>query len=123
MSERGGQREWRFYIEDMRRFATKVVSYAEGMGAAEFVGNEMVYDAVLRNLELIGEAANHVPVEVRERHPDVPWRQVVAMRNRLVHAYLGIDPDTVWSTVQDSVPELLSQLDRLRQQESWPNEG
>jgi uncharacterized protein with HEPN domain len=71
------------------------------------------YDATLRNIELIGEAATRVPDEVRARAPDVPWRLVVATRNRLIHAYLGIDNDTVWSIVRDDLPALRISLSRL----------
>lgn len=73
----------------------------------------MRWDATLRNLELIGEAATHVPDELRERAPALPWRQVIATRNRLIHAYLGIDADTVWSIVSEDVPELRRELLRL----------
>jgi uncharacterized protein with HEPN domain len=61
-------------------------------------------------LELIGEAATHVPDDVRQAHPDVPWRMMVATRNRLIHAYLGIDNDTLWSIVTGDVPALLPAL-------------
>jgi uncharacterized protein with HEPN domain len=59
---------------------------------------------------LIGEAATHVPTDVREAHPSVPWRQVIATRNRLIHGYLGIDNDTLWSIVSDDVGPLMDQL-------------
>jgi len=72
------------------------------------------YDAILRNLELIGEAASHVPQFVRDKHPNVPWRLMVATRNRLIHGYLGIDNDTVWSIVKIVVPSLLVHLRELK---------
>jgi uncharacterized protein with HEPN domain len=55
------------------------------------VSNELVYDATVRNLELIGEAATHIPDEVRKANPDIPWRMVIATRNRLIHGYLGLE--------------------------------
>ena len=70
----------------------------------------LVYDATLRNLELIGEAATHVPDDVRSAYPQVPWRLVVATRNRLIHGYLGIDNDTLWSIVVSDVPAWLPTL-------------
>ena len=82
MSEPVG-REWRFYIDDMIAFAEKVVAYTNGLDQQAFVASSLVYDATLRNLELIGEAATHVPDDVRTAHPQVPWRRVVATRNRL----------------------------------------
>lgn len=100
-------REWRFYIDDMIAFAEKVLAYTVGMDQSAFVANALVYDATLRNLELIGEAATHVPDSVRQAHPQVPWRMIIATRNRLIHAYLGIDNDTLWSIVVTDVPALL----------------
>ena len=111
MSETGGsQRVWWFYVEDMQRFAQKVLSYTEGMNQKAFVNSGVTYDATLRNLELIGEAATHLPDEVREAHTEVPWRLIIATRNRLIHAYLGIDDDAVWSIIRDDIPALLDSL-------------
>ena len=73
----------------------------------------MRYDATLRNLELIGEAATHVPADVRDAAADVPWRLIVAVRNRLIHGYLGIDDDTLWSIVSDDLVPLRAALTRL----------
>ncbi|MBI5751894.1 MAG: DUF86 domain-containing protein [Hydrogenophilales bacterium] len=72
------------------------------------------YDATVRNLELIGEAATHIPESVRESAPHIPWRKIVAMRNRLIHGYLGIDNDTLWSVIQDDIPPLLANLEALQ---------
>ena len=113
MSEPIG-REWRFYIDDMIAFAEKVVAYTNGLDQQAFVASGLVYDATMRNLELIGEAATHVPDDVRTAHPQVPWRLVVATRNRLVQGYLGIDNDTLWSIVITDVPALLPLLRALR---------
>jgi uncharacterized protein with HEPN domain len=105
-----GEREWRFYVGDMIAFAEKVVAYTAGLDQSTFVANALVYDATLRNLELIGEAASHVPNEVRQAYQDVPWRMIIATRNRLIHAYLGIDNDTLWSIVATDIPALLPML-------------
>jgi uncharacterized protein with HEPN domain len=109
-----GVREWRFYVDDMIAFAEKVLAYTAGMDQPAFVANSLVYDATLRNLELIGEAATHVPDDVRQAHPEVPWRMVIATLNRLVHAYLGIDNDTLWSIVVTDVTALLPMLRAVR---------
>jgi uncharacterized protein with HEPN domain len=103
-------REWRFYVEDMISFAEKVVAYSHGMDQAQFVASGLNFDATVRNLELIGEAATHVPGSVRAAHPQVPWRLVIATRNRLIHGYLGIDNDTLWSIIISDVPALLVNL-------------
>ncbi len=83
-------REWRFCITDMIEFAEKVLAYTKGMNQDTLVADPLRYDAVLRNLELIGEAATHIPDHVRVAHPDVPWRAIVGLRNRLAHGYLTV---------------------------------
>lgn len=107
-------REWRFYLDDMIGFAEKVIVYAEGLDQANFVASGLNYDATLRNLELIGEAATHVPDAVRAANPQIPWRLIVATRNRLIHSYLGIDNDTLWSIIRSDVPALLPALRVLK---------
>jgi len=68
----------------------------------------------LRNLELIGEAATHIPDNILVSHPEIPWRMMIATRNRLIHAYLGIDDDTLWSLIQEDVPALLPILSAIK---------
>ena len=108
-----GQREWAFYIQDMANFAQRIVTYTQGLDQAAFVANELTYDATLRNLELIGEAATHIPDEIRQVHPEIPWRMIIATRKRLIHAYLGIDDDIIWSVIQDDIPDLMMALRSL----------
>ena len=112
------EREWRFYIDDMLKFATNAMVYCEGMTQESFVTSGLNYDATLRNVELIGEAATHIPDEVRAKYPQIQWRMIVATRNRLIHGYLGIDNDTLWSVVVTDVPALLPALRSLRPERS-----
>lgn len=101
------------YVEDMLAFCARVLTYTRGVDREAFLADAMRHDATLRNLELIGEAATRVPEELRARAPGIPWRQVIATRNRLIHAYLGIDADTVWSIIQDDVPALHAALSEM----------
>ena len=118
MSEPGGEaRQWRLYLQDMIDFADRAVQYAAGLNQDEFVSVTLVYDATLRNLELIGEAATRIPEEVREASPQIKWRQVIATRNRLAHGYAGIDDDVIWDIIQTDLPELLTALRELRAEE------
>lgn len=114
MSEQPG-REWRFYLDDMIGFAEKVSAYTAGLDQDGFVASALNYDATVRNLELIGEAATHIPEAVRRHNPQIPWRLIIATRNRLIHGYLGIDNDTLWSVIREDVPDLLPKLRQLRQ--------
>jgi len=108
------EREWRFCVDDMIDFAEHVLAYSQGLDQAGLVADRLHYDATIRNLELIGEAANHLPDSVREANTDIPWRLIVATRNRLIHGYLGIDNDTLWSIIQTDIPALLPTLRALR---------
>ena len=108
------QREWKFYLNDMIGFAEKVIAYTRGLDQNGFVSSGLNYDATLRNLELIGEAATHIPDDVRQTHSQIPWRLIIATRNRLIHGYLGIDNDTLWSIIRGDVPGPLSNLLALR---------
>ena len=107
------EREWHFYMDDMINFAENVVTYCEGLDLVTFEKTGLNYDATIRNLELIGEAANHIPVQIREANASVPWRQIIATRNRLIHGYLGIDNDTLWSIIQDDIPPLIIELQKI----------
>ena len=111
----GGQvvREWRFYIQDMIDFAEKVLSYTDGLDLNTFIADERNYDATMRNLELIGEAATHIPNEVRAAYPDIPWRAIIGTRNRLAHSYLTISDNVIWTIIQDAIPKLLPELRNL----------
>lgn len=107
-------RAWEFYLGDMISFVEKVLSYTSGFDQSEFESSGLNYDAVLRNLELIGEAAMHIPDSVRSEHSEIPWRQIIATRNQLIHGYLGIDNDTLWSIVVEDVPDLLVNLHKIK---------
>lgn len=96
------------------RLRRKAIAYTQDLDQAAFVAGGLNYDATVRNLELIGEAATHIPETIRANYPLIPWRKVIATRNRLIHGYLGIDNDTLWSIVRDDIPALLEKLDALK---------
>ena len=107
------ERAWQLYIDDMRAFARKVLLYTEGFDQHRFVASGLNYDATLRNLELIGEAANQISEAIRAEMPQIQWRQIIAVRNRVAHSYLGLDNDTLWSIVRNDVPALIVELEKL----------
>lgn len=80
------------------------------MTEAEFRKNELVQDALIRNFAVIGEAARHVPEEIRDSYPEAPWARMRGIRNLLVHEYFGIDPKIIWDTVWGELPSLENQL-------------
>ena len=110
---KGAEREWRFYLSDMISFIERVQLYTHELRQESFVASGLNYDATVRNLELIGEAATHIPDAISLANPQIPWRMIIATRNRLIHGYLGIDNDTLWSIIQDDIPLLLVELTEL----------
>jgi uncharacterized protein with HEPN domain len=108
-----GQREWRFYVADMLEFAEKVLVYTDGLDQEKFVSSGLNYDATVRNLSMIGEAATHIPEHVRTFAHQIDWRQVIGTRNRLIHGYLGLDNEIIWDIIQNEIPELIKQLTAL----------
>jgi uncharacterized protein with HEPN domain len=115
-------RSVRLFVADMLAAIDKMGRYTEGMDAASFSADEFTVDAVLRNLEVLGEAARNVPPEVRDAHPEIPWRRVVGLRNIVAHVYLGVDLENVWVIVSENVPAirpavegLLAELDGVEQ--------
>lgn len=114
MSDATPGREWRFYLGDMIGFCERVLAFTDGLDQSQFVADAMRFDATVRNLELIGESATHIPDQVRQSSPSIPWRMVIATRNQLIHGYLGIDNDTLWSIVETDIPELLVKLRELK---------
>lgn len=114
MSESAGASPgWRLYVLDMISFCERVLLYTNHLDQVAFTSDIRTFDATLRNLELIGEAATRIPVDVRESHPHIPWRRIIGTRNRLAHDYLGVDEDVIWDIVQTEVPRLLAALREL----------
>lgn len=105
-------------LSDMLNSARLVRSYVEGIALEEFLLDTKLQDSVVRRLEIIGEAAGRIPADFRERHPTLPWRDMIDMRNRLIHGYDDVDMDLVWDTVHRHVPHLVSRLESLLSQES-----
>ncbi|MDE0668078.1 MAG: DUF86 domain-containing protein [Acidimicrobiia bacterium] len=107
------ERRWDLYVRDMIECCTKVEEYTAGLDHDTFFATDAINDAVLWNLAILGEAANSVAESIRNAHPEIPWREITGMRNRLVHGYLRIDDNTLWEVICEGIPELLPQLREL----------
>lgn len=103
-------RHWRLRIEDIVESAEKTQTYTAGLDFESFAGDDMVVDAVVRNLEIMGEAARHVPADVQARCPEVAWRLMNDMRNVLIHAYPIVDRATVWQVIERDLPATIVRL-------------
>ena len=111
-------RDWRLYLDDMREACHKVLRYTADLDLDGLERDEKTYDAVVRNLEVIGEAAKNIPESVRRRAPGIEWRKVAGLRDVIAHAYFGIDDAVLWDVVRNKVPALLGALESVAEEES-----
>ena len=102
------------YLDDIHEAARKIERYTTEMTYEEFVDDERTVDAVLRNFEVIGEAAKNVPDDVRQEYPDLPWTEMAGMRDKLIHGYASIELEIVWTTVQDEIPTLIPRIEAVQ---------
>lgn len=100
-------------IEDIFEAAQKIQRYSAGVTFDEFVSDEKTIDAVVRNFEIIGEAANRLPNEFRTQYPNINWDRIRGFRNRIVHDYFGIDYSIVWKIIENYLPKLITELQKL----------
>ncbi len=109
-------RDWTMYLDDMIACCRRVIEYTCGADRESFFSGGMAYDATLRNLEVLGEAAKKVPEDVRRAHPDVQWRKIAGLRDVLAHDYFGLEEETLWDVVANKVPALLPALEKIREE-------
>lgn len=107
------KRLYQDYLTDMLENAEKALDFVSGMDYDEFFEDEKTTYAVIRALEIIGEAAKMIPENVRKLNPEIPWREVTAMRNKLMHEYFGANMKVVWRTVQDDLPNIIPILRKI----------
>lgn len=100
------RREPRILLEDMLLSMEKITSYIGAMDKDSFLKDARTVDAVVRNLEIIGEAASRIPEDYKAFHPEIPWRRVVGLRNRVIHEYFGVDLEIVWTVATQDLPPL-----------------
>ena len=108
------ERDFLFYLEDMAVSIRKIIIAVKDISDYEVLENDwMRYDAVLRNLEVIGEAARQVPDSIKEAHADIPWNDMYRTRNILIHQYFGIDAQIIWRIVTIHLPQNLPTIERI----------
>ncbi|HTI60741.1 DUF86 domain-containing protein [Mucilaginibacter sp.] len=101
-------------LEDILNSAEKIITYTHNLTFEEFIADSKTIDAVVRNFEIIGEAANRLPEEIKDNSPNINWFKIRGLRNRIVHNYFGIDYKIIWATKEDYLDELVGQITVLR---------
>ena len=107
------KRDPQIYLQDILESIEKIQQYIANMTFDEFVSNNMAVDAVIRNFEIIGEAAAHIPDDIRSSYPIVPWFEMKGMRNIVAHEYFSVDLKIVWKTARESLPSLIIMIKQV----------
>lgn len=109
-------RNWKMRFADMLECINKIRRFTKGYTFNDFQADEKTIDSVLRNLEILGEAARQVPAEIREQYPELPWAEMLTMRNIVIHEYHGVNLSIIWQTVKEDLPPLVARLKRILQE-------
>ncbi len=101
------------YLQDILESIEHIQRFLDGVSEDEFYNNVEKQDAVLRRLEIIGEAVKHLPEKIREDHPDIPWRQIAGMRDIIIHEYFGITLEMIWIVATDDILDLKAKVEEI----------
>ena len=107
------EREWTLRIQDILDSIEKIFVYTHSMTFEQFQNDDKTIDAVIRNLEVIGEAARHIPLTIQEKYPDIGWFEMRGMRNIMAHEYFGVSVPIVWRAVISDLPPLAEDLKQI----------
>ena len=106
-------RDYKVQLEDILEAAGKIRRYTLGLSREVFSADEKTLDAVIRNLEIVGEATKGVPDEIRLQHPEIDWKKIAGLRDILIHAYFGIDYEIIWDIIQTKLPVREEQIKQM----------
>ncbi|MCD6219962.1 DUF86 domain-containing protein [Candidatus Calescamantes bacterium] len=101
------------YIEDIIESMTNSLNFAKDMNYEEFVTDTKTIYAVIRAIEIIGEGVKNIPEDIREKYPEIPWKSIAGMRDKVIHAYFGVNLERVWRVVQKNIPELKPKFEEI----------
>jgi uncharacterized protein with HEPN domain len=99
-------RDWTLFLKDIQIHSRRIISYTKDLSTQEFFKDSRTYDAVMRNIQIIGEAIKHLPAEVRKEYKNVDWKKAAGLRDIVVHEYFGVNRDIIWDVIKNKIPEL-----------------
>jgi uncharacterized protein with HEPN domain len=102
------------YVEHILECIERILKYTDGISKDKFSKDEMIQDAVIRNIEIIGEASKKISQNFRKSNSHVPWKEIAGMRDKLIHDYLGVDIEVIWRTIKTDIPTLNTQLKEIQ---------
>jgi len=106
-------RDYRDYLQDILDAVNDIESFVESMTYEEFIKDRKTLNAVVRSFEIIGEASKNIPEAMKAKYKELPWKQMTGMRDKLIHAYFGVDVETLWKAVKDDIPPLKKAIQKM----------
>ena len=110
------KRSYKMYLDDIHMAISRILEYTQGYDFTALIRDYKTIDAVIRNFEIIGEAAKNISDELKEQYPDIPWHEMYSLRNRISHTYFGIDYEIIWDIITNYLPDNKVQIERMNRQ-------
>lgn len=107
-------RDYSIYVKDILAAVESIEAFVKGMSFEEFCADDKTTSAVIRKFEIIGEATKQIPDRVRRQYPDIPWKHMAGMRDRLIHFYFGVDYQLVWAAIKQRLPRLKQEMQKVQ---------
>lgn len=108
------KRDIALYIDDIKSSIGKIEKYTQNISFKDFSNDSKTIDAVVRNLEIVGEAVKNIPKAIKVKHPEIPWKKIIGARNKAIHEYFGIDLNILWETIKEDISQLKEQIERIK---------
>jgi len=106
-------KNYKVYIQDIKQAITKIEKYTKNLSFTEFKNNDLVIDAVVRNLEIIGEAAKRIPNQAKQKAANIEWKKIAGLRDILIHEYFGVDLEIIWDIIKNKLPQLNKKVNQI----------